>query len=214
MPNRQADNGVPLTHRVLDRVRSDPSASALSYRDVPWVIGEPTPLEPAASAQLTFPSGRPLSPSLRTWLAYDTGLLDRHGWFDDDGGLTPRPLLDLVDQEMGSMWASLFEPIADRFGECFLLPGGSDSRRVLAVGEPDTIGEYPVLALDVDDMPFIGLMYPGFDVYLAHTIGLIEREFDTYTALADDPAYSGRMHEHARAWFDGRIHLEYPFENN
>ena len=68
------------------------------------------------------------------------------------------------------MWASLFEPIADRFGECFLLPGGSDSRRVLAVGEPDTIGEYPVLALDVDDMPFLGLMYPGFDVYLAHVV--------------------------------------------
>jgi hypothetical protein len=38
-------------------------------------------------------------------------------------------------------------------------------RRVLAVGEPDSEGGYPVLAIDVDGAPYAGLMYSVFDVY-------------------------------------------------
>lgn len=68
-------HGVALTGRVLRRVRRDPRASALSYADVPWVVGEPAPMSPDVLADTTFPSGRPLSPGLRAWPAFDTGLL-------------------------------------------------------------------------------------------------------------------------------------------
>ncbi len=168
-------------------------------------------------ARAAFPSGRPLPPSLRAWLAYDTSLLVRHGWFTPDGPdggeFAPRPIDRLVGEEMGDFWGAEFAWLAGRFSECFLLPGGSDSRRVLAVTEPDEEGEYPVFALDLDDMPYLGLMYPGFDVYLADTadlLGLPERE--TYTDLIGHPTYGPRMRRHAARCFAGADCVEYPFE--
>ncbi|MYS87458.1 hypothetical protein GTZ85_46450 [Streptomyces sp. SID5474] len=205
-------HGVALTEQVIDAVRRDPAASALSYRHVPWVTdGTPEPMVADALDKVVFPSGRPLSPSLRAWLAFDSGLLERHGWFAPGGGFAPRRLDRLVRDELGEPWAEIFEPLAERFPECFLLPGGSDSRRILAVGEPDSEGEYPVLALDVDDMPFVGLMYPGFDVYVAHTAGLVEYDFPTYTAMVDHPTYGPRMREHSVTRFAGKDYAEYPF---
>jgi hypothetical protein len=38
--------------------------------------------------------------------------------------------------EWGGDWGGLYAPLAARFDECFLLPGGTDSRRVLATGPP------------------------------------------------------------------------------
>jgi hypothetical protein len=64
-----------------------------------------------------------------------------------------------------------------------------------------------VFALDVDDIPCIELMYPGLDVYLAHTAGVIEVDPGLgYSALADDPRYAARMRDHARNFFAGRLH--------
>ncbi|MEU5690174.1 hypothetical protein [Actinosynnema sp. NPDC020468] len=202
-----AAHGVALVERVIESVRREPGRSMYDYLDVPWVSGPPTPGDGAA----VFPSGRPLSPSLRAWLAFDRSLFARHGWFTPSGALAPRRLDALVGDELGPPWGELFEPVADRFPECFLLPGGSDSRRVLAVGEPDSTGEYPVLAVDVDDLPFVGLMYPGFDVYVAHEAGLVEHPFESYTDLVDDPVYRPRMREHARHRFAGDVCFEYPF---
>ncbi|MEV7907902.1 hypothetical protein AB0P04_40495, partial [Streptomyces anulatus] len=76
---------------------------------------------------------------------------------------------------------------------------------------PDSEGEYPVLAVDVDDLPFAGLMYPGFDVYLAHSAGLVQRDFPSYTSLAGDAVYGPRMGEHSAHWFAGETYAEYPF---
>ncbi|GAA3875577.1 hypothetical protein GCM10022243_45620 [Saccharothrix violaceirubra] len=197
-------HGVALVERVLDVVREKPGRSMFDYTDVPWVEGGPRPL----TDDLVFPSGRPLSPSLRAWMSYDFGLFERYDWFDEDGDLAPRPLDELASDEYGELWGQFYQPIAEKFPECFLLPGGSDSRRVLAVGEPDSAGEYPVLALDIDDMPFAGLMFPGFDVYAAHTAGLVTDDFQGYTDLADDPVYGPRMREHARIRFDGGLYFQ------
>ncbi|MFJ4774671.1 hypothetical protein ACIP88_37170 [Streptomyces uncialis] len=204
-----------LTERVIEVVRRDPGASALPYRNVPWVDGGVA--RPMAEDRLTravFPSGRPLSPSLRAWLAFDTSLLERHGWFTPEGGFAPRPLHELVDDEMGAPWADEFAWLSGQLPECFLLPGGSDSRRILAVTEPDAEGEYPVLALDVDDMPFLGLMYPGFDVYLADLAGLVPHDEPLgYTELIDHEVHGPRMRQHAERCFAGDAYVEFPFES-
>ncbi|GAA3010804.1 hypothetical protein [Actinokineospora diospyrosa] len=205
------DHGVALTERVIESVRRDPGRSLYDYVPVPWVVGELRPMSPAALAEAVFPSGRPLSPSLRTWLAFDVGLLARHGWFTPDGAFAPRPLDRLVAEELSQPWAEDFAALNDRFPECFLLPGGSDSRRLLAVGEPDSVGEYPVLALDLDDLPFLGLMYPGFDVYLGHTAGFLTIPGPGYTGLSEDPVHGRRMREHAGHRFDGDLYVQFPF---
>ncbi|WP_329026328.1 hypothetical protein [Streptomyces sp. NBC_00690] len=207
-------HGVTLTEQVIEKVRRDPAASVLSYRHIPWVEGAVArPLDEETLADAVFPSGRPLSPSLRAWLAFDTSLLERHGWFDSDGDFAPLPLDEMVGEEMGDIWAEEFTWLAGRFSECFLLPGGSDSRRILAVTEPDAEGEYPVLALDCDDMPFLGLMYPGFDVYLADAAGFLpEGESRGYTELMDHGVYGSRMRRHANQCFAGDSHVEFPFE--
>lgn len=204
-----------LTRRVIDAVAGDPGGSMLGpvawTGHVPWVDGAARPRSAEWLASAVFPSGLPLSPSLRTWLAYDASLFERYGWFDARGALAPRALDAIAVEEFGEPWGETYAPLADRFPECFLLPGGSDSRRILAVGEPDSAGEYPVLALDVDDLPYVGLMFPGFDVYVAEAAGLIGVEFDTYTALAGDPVYGRRVREHAARRFGGELDAQYPF---
>ncbi|MBM7774238.1 hypothetical protein JOD54_004442 [Actinokineospora baliensis] len=205
------DHGVALTARVIDSVRANPTRSLFDYAPVPWVVGSPRPVPEDVLAGLAFPSGRPLPPSLRAWLAFDTGLLARYGWFTPDGDFAPRPLDRLVAEELSEPWAEDFAVLNDRFPECYLLPGGSDSRRLLAVGEPDSTGEYPVLALDLDDLPFLGLVYPGFDVYLAHTAGFLTVPGPGYTGLAQDPVYGRRMREHAAHRFDGEMYAQFPF---
>lgn len=138
-------HGVPLTEQVIAAVRRDPAAGALPYLlphvNVPWVEGGvANPMAEDLLADAAFPSGRPLSPSLRAWLAYDMSLLERHKWFTPDGDFAPRPLDQLVGDEMGDFWGAEFAWLSGRFSECFLLPGGLDSRRILAVTDPDEEG--------------------------------------------------------------------------
>jgi hypothetical protein len=200
------DHGVVLVERVIDALRARSG-------DV-----ERRPLAPDVLAATAFPSGRALPPSVRRWLEFDTGMLAGAGWLASSraSGLTPRPLDDIATTEWGADWGAFYAPLATRFSECFLLPGGTDSRRVLATGEPDEYGEYPVFAIDIDDLPYIGLMYPGFDVYLADTFDLIDRSLidqgtGGYDSLVDHPLYGERMRQHAQRWFDGHTSSEYPW---
>ncbi|QKW23361.1 hypothetical protein HUT16_33545 [Kitasatospora sp. NA04385] len=203
----EAEHGSALVDRAVAAVVVDPSRPVLGYNRFagPWVEG---PLRPRPDVE-AFPSGHPLPPSLRTWLAYDSGMLERHDWFDEHGALAPRTLGEIATEEYGEGWGSCFEPFSALFGECFLLPGGSDSRRILSVGpdgERDELGEYPVFALDVDDLPYAVLMYPGFDVYLAETAGVLPPDDRPgYDSLKHDPRYASRMAAHAR----GRLKGEY-----
>ncbi|MFF8772559.1 hypothetical protein [Kitasatospora sp. NPDC015120] len=200
-------HGVALTERAIAAVAADPHRPILAHGPWagPWLTGEPEPLPAGQPAGAVFPSGRPLPPSLRRWLAFDAGLLRRFGWLDGDGRFTPRSLGELARDEFGEPWGSCFDTVSDRFDECFLLPGGSDSRRVLATGAGDEHGEYPVFALDIDDIPCIELMYPGLDVYLADTSGVITVELDGYSCLVRDQVYARRMLTHAQRVFGGGL---------
>jgi hypothetical protein len=77
------------------------------------------------------------------------------------------------------------------------------------MSEPDGTGEYPVLVLDNDDQPYMGIMYPGFDVYLAYYAGLLAFPSPGYyTMLSSDPRYQARHQEHADYLFKGQASVE------
>lgn len=86
---------------------------------------------------------------------------------------------------------------------------GSDSRDIYAVTEEDALGEYPVIVImiDVDDLPYAGVLYPGFDVYMAHQANIIWIGSNSQ-ALARDPRYQTRMQHRADFLFNGKIGIE------
>jgi hypothetical protein len=210
-----AGHGAALVERVIAVLRADPRRPADddSLLGEPLLTGPPQPMPAQVLAALRLPSGRTLPPSVHRWLEFDTAMLARSGWLASSRALrlTPRGLDEIATAEWGDDWGAYFLPLAGRFGECFLLPGGADSRRVLATGPADELGEYPVLAIDIDDEPSVTLMYPGFDVYLAHALGVVRHEHRHYASLIDDPAYAPRMRQHARHWLGGRVSAGYPF---
>jgi hypothetical protein len=210
-----AEHGAALVERVITALRADPRR-LLAHEPLlsePLLTGPPQPMPAQALAAVTLPSGRALPPSVRRWLAFDTAMLARSGWLASSRAprLTPRGLDEIVGAELGEDWGAYYAPLAGRFGECFLLPGGTDSRRVLATGPADEAGEYPVFAIDVDDEPSVSLMYPGLDVYLAHVLGIIGHHHRHYAALIEDPVYGPRMRQHAQNWLGGRTTAEYPY---
>src|SRR5262245_22129089 len=98
---------------------------------------------------LRFPGGEPLPPSQRRWLAFDAG----HPPLGAPA-FEPLTFAELIEQEFGK-GASAHgwdEIIAALPGDCYLLPGGADSRRFLYVGRADSLGEYPVLVVDTDEL--------------------------------------------------------------
>lgn len=186
-------HGVALIEAVIAKLTKDPKILLGKAR--------PTPVPPEALANLTFPCGKPLSPALRRWLAFDAGWL---GWFSNpqQPSFAPQQLGAYARQQYDMEWGySALE--ASFAGECYGLAFGSDSRRFLYVGDADSHGEYPVLLLDTDDVPYLGVEYPGIDVYLGIHTGVIDHEVATYGDLLTHRVYGPRMKEHAKRYFNG-----------
>ncbi|HEU5441568.1 MAG TPA: hypothetical protein VFU88_19950 [Ktedonobacterales bacterium] len=200
--------GVALIEQVIARVREEPDAIAGFCGERP--LRQPRPISADVLERLTFPSGKALPPSLQRWLAFDASWLAELGWFSsvEPPVFTPRRLDEIVQAEF-DMWGDFYEPLGGRLAECFLLPGGSDSRRIYAVTEEaDALGEYPVLVVDTDDLPYAAVMYPGFDVFMADEAGLDTCISGTYEDLHDDPRYAARMAAHAHQLFNGKRGIE------
>jgi hypothetical protein len=201
---------MALVDLVIERVRADPYAISGLCRDYPLVA--PHPLTPTALKRLRLPSGKPLPPSLKLWLAFDAGWLAQFGWLTslDEPCLTPRRLEAVVADGLEySGWAKYYTRLGDRFDECFLLPPFSgEVCRVLVISEPDGWGEHPILEADVDDVPLLDLVYPGLDVYLASIVGLpIPRRRGagvTSPTVFAVPPYSERLTTHALHLFGGQ----------
>jgi hypothetical protein len=216
--------GVALIDLAIASVRHDPRPIAGFCGDYPLVA--PHPLASEVIAGLTFPSGKPLPPSLTRWLAFDASWLQSLGWFAslEPPVFTPRALGQIADAEYGDQWRAIaaitgmqadlpgdltcYSPLDPLFPECFLLPEGTESRRIFAATEPDELGEYPVLVIDEDDGPYIAIMYPGFDVYLADLAGVLDLDFGTYESLHEDERYAARLALHARRLFGGKPSIE------
>lgn len=215
---RVTAQGAELIALVIDRVRDDPHCISGFCGDHP--LPHPRPLAPEMIAQLTFPSGKPLPPSLKRWLTFDAGWLEGFGWFSslEPPVFSPRTIDQIADAEFDHQAISqlvgagdslnYYSSLEERLPECFLLPEGSDSRRIFAVTEPDELGEYPVMVIDEDDVPYAAIMYPGFDVYMADEAGLLDLDFGTYEDLHSDRRYKTRMRQHAERIFRGKPSAE------
>jgi hypothetical protein len=174
---RQLQRGVALVEETIACIRKK---RLLDRR--------PRPLAPEVLAGLTLPGGRPLSPALRALLAFDAASL---GLFADLGAPRFEALTaaEVALRQWGPRVGDLYDGVTEELpGQCILLGPQDDNRcDVLYVGEPDRIGEYPVLTLDWDDgLPDAYVSYPGIDVYLAHQFDV--RRFDPGARKADDRA--------------------------
>ena len=207
------EHGAALVERVIAAVEADSGGELLQFDGWdfaagPWVDEPRGPMPAELLAEARFPSGRALPPSLRRWLAFDTRMLRKYGWLDASYRFTPLTFGEVCIRRYGEEWGGYFEraPMAERLTECFLLPGGADSCRVLVTDSADELGDYPVLALDVDDVPSATLMYPGFDVFLAENADIVEMpERMGYAALARHPDFAARMATHAERCFGGSV---------
>ncbi len=193
-------HGVELIRAVIEHLNSN-GFGKLSPRS------KPKGLPRAKLDALTFPHGKPLSPALKEWLAYDARFL---GFFEDPNSpaFQPTSFEAWTRDEYKMDWG--FGALQKRLGgDCFPVPLGTDSRRCLYVGETDSVGEYPVLLIDVDDIPYVGVQYPGIDVYLATAVGLTTAPERVYGSYAKDQTYGPRMKEHGLNLFDGKTYLEF-----
>lgn len=184
--------GVALIEKVIAKMRADKE------------VDDPDPVPPKVLEGLKFPNGKPLSPSLRAFLAFDSSWLS---WFSDSSEPEFEPLgvSELVEEELEGSGEAFEEVDPMLPGDCFLLPGGSDCRRFLYVGEADSFGEYPVFVVDTDDVPWVGLEAPGFDVWIAQQLGILTPA----RRYGDVPVeYEPHMEAHAKLNFDGRRSYE------
>ncbi|WP_067834631.1 hypothetical protein [Nocardia lijiangensis] len=202
-------HGAALIELVIAKVQQD----GVPGSDAPD-IDDPVPLAPEVIDRLRLPGDRQLPPSLRRWLAFDSSWLSSVGWYEEAGDpVFDGRALGATAEWMygpGDMMATMFVEFEKLLpSPCLPLVGGSDSRRLLYLGWPDSTGEYPVLVTDTDDLPYVAVMYPGLDVYLADLVGVIDLDFDTYTSLADHPEYGPRIREHVENTKLGPDGIEY-----
>jgi hypothetical protein len=206
---------VDLVEQVIERVRAGGFGVFTARTHWPQLSDiVPTPVPRAALAAATLPTGGQLPETWRAWLAFDGAWLMRLGWFArlDPLEWTPQPLATIVGEQVGAVWANFYP--SRTFATCFLLAGGSDSRRILSISDaPDRAGEHPVLWIDVDDQPAMGVLHPGLDVYLGWAAGVVDEprgRNTTYTDTARLPIARARNAHHVARLLRGKWEVEFP----
>lgn len=155
--------------------------------------GEKLNGRPAKKLAATKLGKLPLTPALERWLSRD----------DDTFTLgEPQSFLEMMEQEFPE-WVDGYAPIAPRLpAPVVLFEGwGSDSRRFLYLGKTDSHGEYPVMTIDTDDVPFLCVNGPA-DVWLAQQAGYLEEE-KVYGHVP--AAYLPAQQEQAKLNFGGDV---------
>ncbi|WP_437305820.1 hypothetical protein [Sorangium sp. So ce388] len=167
----------------------------------------PTPLPPDRLAGLTLDKkGRPLPPSLRRWLAFSA--LDL-GFIEDVSrpALRGLPIVKAAEAAFPGWGDSFREGFKDVLpGSCLLFKGDGESRHFLYAGEPDTLGEYPIFQMSIDDFPFVALDCPGLDVFLAQRYGVLSYRDD----LFKHDVLGASMREQALLNFGGYRSYDFP----
>ncbi len=183
---------------LVDHVIAETTRGATSLN-----ISVPKPMPKAKLAKLTLEDGTPLPKTLKRWLAFDASWL---GLSQLLGTTIPTQRLHNAASNVWPLFGNYFKPISDKYlpDQCLVLPGGDMSRRMIYVGQADERGEYPILYMDVDDNPAVGLQYPGFDVWLADTAGVLNFKLRHTGSLFDSPDYGPSMEQHVKRNLVGR----------
>lgn len=200
-----SQSSAALIDLVIDRITSEKIERIGGYRC------QRVPMRPTHIDALTFPNEKPVSPSLKRWLAFDLTFLKALGWFKKRGNslvFAPQSFSQFASKQYGEDMRETFE-FYDRIlpGGLYLLPLGADSRRALYVGEPDSLGEYPVLFTDIDEDADVGVMYPGFDVFMAEMTGVLTFKGRSYSELFTHQQFRPRMLEQAKKNLFGKRHV-------
>lgn len=141
---------------------------------------------------------RPLSPSLRAWLAADASFFKLG---------EPTSLAELISTDFGEEMAGLYAEVIEVLPHPIIVfeGWGADSRRFLYLGETDSHGEYTVMTIDTDDTPFLCVNGP-VDVWLAQHAGFLEAE----AVYGKAPkAYEAAKKEHGELNFNGFVVWEF-----
>ena len=167
----------------------------------------PRPLTRAQIAQLAMPDGSEIPHSLATWLAYDT--LPIFEGSKTAPRLKWRTFAEMMAEEFDDETAATYADFGKLLtGKCLVLPNGSDSRRFMYAGKPDAHGEYPIFIVDTDELPWVGLAYPGFDAYIAD--GRVAKVITgTYMDAWQHDHWAPHLEHHARTNFGGFKALVY-----
>jgi hypothetical protein len=161
----------------------------------------PRPLTRAQIDQLAMPDGTDIPPSLARWLGYDT--LDI--FEGSQPSLRWRSFADMMREQFDDDTAQQF---AD-FGKLLTRPClWLGERSFLYAGKPDAHGEYPIFVVDTDELPWIGLAYPGFDAYIANerVANVIAGD---YLDAWQHQHWAPHLEHHARQNFRGFKALDY-----
>jgi hypothetical protein len=122
--------------------------------------------------------------SFRRWLRYDGSWIAEHLRWKLTPGLPIAAVRDVIAAHAGP-FIEAYELVLDRIpGRALRLDEGSDSMRFAYFAESG-FDEPPILYVDHDDTPVIGVACPGFDVWIAKQVGLLP--WDT-TAGASEAA--------------------------
>jgi hypothetical protein len=193
---RPGPRGVPLVELAIERIvahRGSGARQGLSEKQI---------------AELAFPGGRPLPPSLARFLAFDAeylGVLE-----GNPPRLRFRSFMDMIRELKDFVTPELYEVYTKKVftQPCLSLPAGSERTRFLYAGKPDAYGEYPIFALDLAEAPYVAMSQPGLDVYLAEGV-LSELTGHGY---ADDQDFNGvygpDLVDQARRNFHGFVSID------
>ncbi|MDC3955517.1 hypothetical protein [Polyangium jinanense] len=175
------------TDEVVEHLRRNGGRAKLWFGE----FRDPKPLDASALSSLTLPDGRPLPPSLSTWLAYDAT------WFGLLPGSPPRlaakPLRDILmdwaiasarampegyedpypmtNEQVVESWIELLPDPAMADALAIELPGG-DQDHILLFHRAHRDGEYPILGCH-KRFEF-WFKYESFGDFLAHYFGLTD----------------------------------------
>lgn len=151
-------------------------------------LPETTGLSPATIASLTFEGGSPLPPSLAAALTHDRERASIEGTH-----VRTMKFADWAADVLPDWADALKKGLARTFrAPCMPLASGSESGTFLYLDGPDEAGEYPVVTVDVDDVPEWSIVFGGYDAWLASDLGKPRK--------GNDP----RIADHAKRCFGGK----------
>jgi hypothetical protein len=170
---------APRPESPLERLRGlalVEAAIAATAPDVPGdavKIAKPVPMSPERIASVEQQAGVKLGPLFRRWLAHDEAWLAKRLHWEWSTGLPVGTVREVIAAHAGP-FIEAYDLVLDRLpGRALQLDAGSDSMRFLYFAPDAGDVDPPVLYIDHDDTPVLGVAHRGFDAWIARETNAI-----------------------------------------